>query len=397
LPVSQHSTEKCTFITKGFGNLVTAADPISEETEREILRVLVQELNSQFPLNLSEDFICDRYLDEEVFQAEQQTKREIILIGSSHLSRVAEHLEADWEVINLTRPGWKISESAVSSLAKDIQEIMAGLNSDTATAVLQLYDNSVYKGANGNGELLSPVKGSDGRYHVDGCLRVADKGTVKALTSQLGPILCALGSIKKLFVSPLLRYWTAPCCGQRGHISNFGVGRYLGALCYSVHELRMFIRDSLFTKKVSNYRLVCPNRVLDLSQKTLCTSSSEAKAAAELWGDDPVHPGDESYSKIAPFIELDLANPEARYTNPPASVLNTARKRPCVDLSLQREDWVRGCQATLVRQDVRSSQNIVRGGFVGYGYRGHGRGSRGGAPKGGAYRASFFHRSRGRL
>jgi hypothetical protein len=159
----------------------------------------------------------------------------------------------------------------------------------------------------------------------------------------------------------------------------------------------MFIRDSLFTKKVSNYRLVCPNRVLDLSQKTLCTSSSVAKAAAELWGDDPVHPGDESYSKIAQFIESDLANPEARYTNPPASVLNMARKRPCVDLSLQREDWVRGCQATLVRQDVRSSQNIVRGGSVGYGYRGRGRGSRGGAPKGGAYRASIFHRGRGRF
>jgi hypothetical protein len=73
---------------------------------------------------------------------------------------------------------------------------------------------------------------------------------------------------------------------------------------------------------------------------------------AELWGDDPVHPGDDSYSKIARFIESDLANPEARYTNPPANVTNTVRKRPCIDLSLQREDWVRGCQATLVRQDV---------------------------------------------
>jgi hypothetical protein len=44
---------------------------------------------------------------------------------------------------------------------------------------------------------------------------------------------------------------------------------------------------------------------------------SVAKAAAELWGDDPVHPGDDSYVKIARFIESDLANPGARYTNPP--------------------------------------------------------------------------------
>ncbi len=75
----------------------------------------------------------------------------------------------------------------------------------------------------------------------------------------------------------------------------------------------MFIRDSLFTKKVSNYRLVCPNRVLKLGQKSLCLSSSVAKAVAELWGDDPVHPGDDSYEKIARFLETDLANSEARY------------------------------------------------------------------------------------
>ncbi len=311
---------------------------------------------------------------------------------------MAEHLDAGWVVINLTKPGWKISDNAVSALAKDLQEILVGVNSDTATAVLQWYDNSVYKGANHNGELLSPVKGSNGRYHVNGCLRVADKGAVKALTSQLGPVIYALGGIKKLFVSPLLRYWASLCCGQRGHISNFGVERYLGALCDSVLELRMFIRDSLFTKKVSNYRLVCPNRVLELSQKTICTSNSAAKAAAELWGDDPVHPGDDSYAKIARFIESDLANPEARYTNPPANVANMARKRPCIDLSLQREDWVRGCQATLVRQDVRVSYTGgVRGGSASSGYRGRGRGFNNGAPRGGAFRGTDYHRGRGRF
>jgi hypothetical protein len=124
-----------------------------------------------------------------------------------------------------------------------------------------------------------------------------------------------------------------------------------------------------------------------------------AKAAAELWGDDPVHPGDDSYAKIARFIESDLANPEARYTNPPANVANTARKRPCIDLSLQREDWVRGCQATLVRQDVQASHNTggLRGGSACSGYRGRGRGFNNGAPRGGAFRGTSYHRGRGRF
>jgi hypothetical protein len=312
---------------------------------------------------------------------------------------VAEHLEADWEVINLTKPGWKISDCTVKALAKDLQEILAGVNSETTAAVLQVYDNSVYKGADHNGEQQPPFKGPDRCYHVEGCLRVADKSAAKALTTQLGPIFHALGSIKKLFVSPMLRYWASPFCGQRGHISNFGIGRYLGALCDSVLELWMFIRDSLFTKKVSNYRLMCPIRALELSQKSLWTSSSAAKAAAELWGDDPVHPGDDSYAKIARFIESDLANPEARYTNPSASLVNSARKKPCIDLSLQREDWVSGYQATLVRQDVRASYSTsgARGGPASSGYSGRSGGFNRGAAWGGAFRGTGYRRNHERF
>jgi hypothetical protein len=153
-------------------------------------------------------------------------------------------------------------------------------------------------------------------------------------------------------MAPLLRYWVAPCCDQLGHISNFGVGGYLGALGESVQDLRLHIRDCLFTRKVCNYRVICPNRVLGLSLRTLTLTDSEAKAAADIWGSDLVHPGVAAYEKIANFLEADLANDDARYTNPPASLVMAASKRPRVDLSKQRDDWVRGCPATLVRNDV---------------------------------------------
>jgi hypothetical protein len=193
--------------------------------------------------------------------------------------------------------------------------------------------------------LIKPKKYNNNQYYADN-LWVADKNTVKTPTVKFGPVICALGNIKKLFVAPMLRYWVALCCDQRGHISNFRVWRYLGALGESVQELHLYIRDSLFTKKVCNYRVICPNQILGLGQKKINLNDNDVKAAADLWGSDPVHPG------VKAFLEADLANAEAKNTNPPVSLIMAAAQKPRVDLSQQREDWVRGCPATLVRQNM---------------------------------------------
>jgi hypothetical protein len=185
---------------------------------------------------------------------------------------------------------------------------MPEINTENASAVLQVYDNSVYLGTDARAGHQLPGKGADGPYRIEGSLWVADKYTVKNLTARLGPVIRALDRIRKLFITPLLRYWSAPCCNQRGHISNFGLGRYLGALGESVQELRLFIRDSLFTRKVSNYRVICPNRILGLGQRPA--------NIMDLWVKDPVHPSDEAYAKIGAFLEGDLADTGAKCTKP---------------------------------------------------------------------------------
>jgi hypothetical protein len=58
---------------------------------------------------------------------------------------------------------------------------------------------------------------------------------------------------------------------------------------------------------------------------------------------------------MAEHIESDLANLEARYTNP-VKKLHTD-KRQKVDLSLQRADWVSGCSAAANRRE----NPIIRG------------------------------------
>jgi hypothetical protein len=120
---------------------------------------------------------------------------------------------------------------------------------------------------------------------------------------------------------------------------------------FIVQDLRLFIRDSLFTKKVCKYRVMCPNRILGLSLRPLNLCDSKAKAAADLGANDPVHPEGEAYVKMAAFLVEDWTNVDAKYTNPPASTVMAAAKRPRVDLSQLREDWVRGCPATLIRKE----------------------------------------------
>ncbi len=92
--------------------------------KRTIISSLVRELNSHFPLNLSEDFVCDRYLEDDVFQQDLVTRPIVILVGASHLSRVSSHLGSEQQVVNFTRPGWRITDENISVMAEDITEAM---------------------------------------------------------------------------------------------------------------------------------------------------------------------------------------------------------------------------------------------------------------------------------
>jgi hypothetical protein len=82
-------------------------------------------------------------------------------------------------------------------------------------------------------------------------------------------------------------------------------------------------------------------------------TDEEAREAASLWGDNPVHPSARTYYMIANKLEEDLES-EARFTNPPKEPAGTPRNKRS-DLSLTRQPWVDGCSAALPRGDVQSA------------------------------------------
>jgi hypothetical protein len=97
----------------------------------------------------------------------------------------------------------------------------------TATVILQLFDNSVYMVAGPGGEKKLPCKDRHSTYHIDGSLVVADKPTVRELVCIVIPLLKHLGAARKLFLTPLARYWVAPCCKDILHLNNYRLLGYL--------------------------------------------------------------------------------------------------------------------------------------------------------------------------
>jgi hypothetical protein len=216
-----------------------------------------------------------------------------------------------------------------------------------------LFDNSVYMVGGQGGEKTLPKRDQSGTYHIDGQLVVADKAAVKGLLGLLTPLLKLLGNSRKLFLTPLARYWVGPCCDNDAHHVNYRTQSYLPRLGDAIRALRDNIRDGLFTRRVPNFRVLCPNRMVGVGHMRSEPSDEEAALSAALWGTDPVHPTAAAYRKMGELIEADLANLESRYTNPTQK--HPSDKRPRTDLSLQRADWVAGCSAAASRRDNQRS------------------------------------------
>jgi hypothetical protein len=210
---------------------------------------------------------------------------------------------------------------------------------------------STWSAAQGGGETRLPGKDWQGRYHVDGSLDlvVADKATVRDLLSTTGPVIRALGNSRKIFLTPLARYWVSPCCGDTGHVTNYHTVGYLPKLGEAVYALRDYVRDFLFIKKTPCFRVLCPNHMMGMGQRRIEPSDDEAARTAALWGPDPVHPSAVAYRVMADAIEADLLNPDSKYTNPSSSQRVVKKSRP--DPSLDRASWVAGCSAALPRRD----------------------------------------------
>jgi hypothetical protein len=222
----------------------------------------------------------------------------LVLVSASHLRNLARFLETpEWQVYDLTTPGWKITESNVTSKTAEITWLGDQIALENATIILQLFDNSVFLVGGTGGTKSLPVRDECGRYHINGELVVADKAGVKDLTNKLVPLIHALKGARKLFLSPLSRYWLNLCCGDPDHLVNYRTEGFLPRLGTATGVLKDYIRDSLFTCHTSNFRVLCPSKILGIGQRTSELSMDDVRELAAEWGNDPVHPSRAAYRR----------------------------------------------------------------------------------------------------
>ncbi len=241
-----------------------------------------------------------------------------------------------------------------------VKNLASEIDLKDAVCILQLFDNSIYMVGGPGGVRHLPARDSAGTYHVDGPLLVADKAGIKDLIAKLAPLLCELGGCKKLFLTPLARYWLSPCCDNVDHVSNYREKNYLPKLNMAISGLRDYIRDALYIRRISNYRVLCPNKMIGLGPRSADISDMEAKEFAELWGDNPVHPSLAASRKMATDLVNDLLDQDARYTNPTRHGASVPAKRQRTDDSLNRAAWVSGCPAALPRRDSQPGRGNQR-------------------------------------
>jgi hypothetical protein len=228
-------------------------------------------------------------------------------------------------------------------------ELGKSVQLDCCTVLLQLYDNSVFQVGGPGGLRNLPKPDGTGVYHMTGTLQVADKTGVKEMTSVLLSLIRAFGQSKKAFLAPLTRYWLKPYCDDPLHHTNYLAATYLPALGASVFRLRDSIRDDLYTKRCSNFRVVCTNKLIGIG---LDLSDDAAKVISQMLGTDPVHPSPAAYKTLACTIERDVLTDDVKYINAPKAQGGTIAKRLRTDLSRTRQGWVTGCSAAVPRRNT---------------------------------------------
>jgi hypothetical protein len=292
---------------------------------------------------------------------------------------MAEAAEAlGYAVVDLSRPGLRITEDIVEELAAELRDAVASNDGD-AIIVYHLYDNNVYFSAGEDGSRSLPVKIGT-KYHVPGRLEYADRQVLKNLVNTSAPLLRAGGTCKKYVLSPLLRYLTISCCDDPTHIVNRkDKKKFIRNMAARNREMKEEIRDLVYGKRIKNFKVVSPNIML----LTGADDQEQAASLNSLWDEDPVHLVPGKYEVLVTAIVERSA--QEVFTNAPGSKLppqpnsNTLSGR--IPRHHQRQSWV-------VDDDTLAHRNYdyeLRG-------RGGGRGGHGGRGRGGRGRG----RARGR-
>jgi hypothetical protein len=199
--------------------------------------------------------------------------------------------------------------------------------------VLWIMDNSLYFAEDEEGARVLPKRGEDGKYHIEGQLKLASgKKATKALEKFL-PVLRRMKKNKKVILVPSPRHICQPCC-QETHCTNRGEAGFLPGILEGTKDIRRAVRDACHEWRVTNYKVVNGCTLLGLHENS---GYEEWEGAM---GTDSVHLTEMAYRKIAESITQMSEGRDAVFSGGKRE-LEEEEERPAPTI-LGRKAWVYG-------------------------------------------------------
>ena len=261
---------------------------MTPEQESKFLDVMLTERNLELALQLDTDPSTDRLLNTP-----EVVRRPLIIVGGgSHASRLANALGSiNPEVVDLSIGGWKVTEDNVRDLATDIGDALEAAESpEGCTIVLQLLDNSLFKGGSKTSQIY-PVK-LGGTFHIVGELSTINEDKFKEIFKMVIPIFRAARGSRIILIGPLARYVIQKCCEDPQPVSNADCPTFVEDIRAQLLSLGKLLKNLVHLRRLKH------TKVLNLAVLMGLTFTSPDDLHS-LWGTDPVHPTAAAYDTMA--------------------------------------------------------------------------------------------------
>ena len=377
LPSNLSTLDMMVFESPGWENLASDLPTLAEKDELKVVRVLIGELNDKFALQLDPNPSTARFGSVDNSTEFNESRFIIALAGSSHASRLQEPLASTHlQVVDVSVPGFRISERAVSSMVSDMEAAISGLPDHKTIVLIQPFDNSIFFASKARGEKILTRKGSDGKYHVEGELKMVSKEDMKNMFLETIPMIKAAKGKKVLIMGPLPRYIYSRCCRDQSHCTNFGRHDYVDTALQALREVYGWLNSYIFMRRMKDVKVFNPISAMGFLDGKVTTDT-----LTTLWGPDPVHPSQEAYYQIAAKLtevcdDIFAGEPKKKLTTKPAF------KRPA-----ERSAWISNSQPVAKRfipsAGPGSSHFRARGGGGGGAFTTEKRGGHNAAGRGG--------------
>ena len=279
--ISSHDNKKI-WAVGGDSDLPYTTDPVSIEQETKIIYAMILDLQQNLALELDSYPVIKRDLGSRG----EAGAASYLVVGSSNAKRLEEALKAKGLSTGAVfANNWRATKKSAEDMAAHVK---AALEEGSYSAVVfHLLDNNIFFSRFEDGSLCPARKATDGQYHVDGELVIASRESQYAILKLCTPLWEAAKDHKMVVVGPMPRYVSAGCCPDTDHVTNRNSLGFYQKMKDDLAACGGAIKDFLFTAGLRNGRLMDPARQL------------RSRAAAEIWGADPIHPKKEIYGLLA--------------------------------------------------------------------------------------------------